>query len=285
MHDLISRIEAEISAKIIRQQTVGGGCIAQTDVITDENGRNYFLKQGLKGDNFKKEANSLNELERCGVFRTPKVLGIGTDYLLLENISPGTKPISFFESFGAKFAKLHRYTAPEFGFFENNYIGSNPQINICDNSDCNNWPQFYFNKRLLYQFRLCEHNAYADDAFTKAFVKLESKIETILDCNPEPPALLHGDLWGGNYMVDKMGNPVLIDPAVYYGNREADLAMTKLFGGFEANFYRSYHKTYPLQEGYEYRENIYILYHVLNHLNIFGISYKNQALQLINSYL
>ena len=101
----------------------------------------------------------------------------------------------------------------------------------------------------------------------------------------EKPALLHGDLWGGNFMVDEDGSAVLIDPAVYYGHREADLGMTKLFGGFSSEFYKSYHDVFPLNDGYEYRENIYKLYHVLNHLNLFGVGYYSQALSLIKFYI
>ncbi|MDZ7626517.1 MAG: fructosamine kinase family protein [Ignavibacteriaceae bacterium] len=119
----------------------------------------------------------------------------------------------------------------------------------------------------------------------KGISKLENKIQEIIGDTQEKPSLLHGDLWGGNYMVDENGNAVLIDPAVYYGHREADLGMTKLFGGFSSEFYRAYNETFPLEDGYEYRENIYKLYHVLNHLNLFGGGYYSQALSLIKYYV
>ena len=115
--------------------------------------------------------------------------------------------------------------------------------------------------------------------------ELGNKIEEILSGSEEKPALLHGDLWSGNYMPDENGNACLIDPAVYYGHREADLAMTKLFGGFDSNFYSAYNEAYPLKDGWRYRENIYKLYHVLNHLNLFGWGYYSQAISLIKSYL
>ena len=119
----------------------------------------------------------------------------------------------------------------------------------------------------------------------KGISKLENKISEIIGDTNEKPSLLHGDLWGGNYMVDETGSAVLIDPAVYYGHREADLGMTKLFGGFGSEFYQSYNEEFPLQDGFEYRENIYKLYHVLNHLNLFGVGYYSQAMSLIKYYV
>jgi len=118
----------------------------------------------------------------------------------------------------------------------------------------------------------------------KRISKLEDKIESII-ATGEKPTLLHGDLWSGNYMIDENGSPVLIDPAVYYGHREADIGMTKLFGGFGSEFYSTYNEEFPLEDGYEYRENIYKLYHVLNHLNLFGGGYYHQAISLIKFYI
>ena len=115
--------------------------------------------------------------------------------------------------------------------------------------------------------------------------KLEENIEGIISNNNEKPSLLHGDLWSGNYIDDENGSAVLIDPAVYYGNREADLGMTKLFGGFSSEFYKSYNEAYPLPDGFDYREKIYMLYHFLNHLNLFGGSYYSQAISLIKFYI
>jgi fructosamine-3-kinase len=116
-------------------------------------------------------------------------------------------------------------------------------------------------------------------------LKLENNIDSILKLDDIKPSLLHGDLWGGNYLIDEKGFACLIDPAVYYGHREADLAMTKLFGGFDSTFYLAYDEEYPLDDGYAYRENIYKLYHILNHLNLFGTGYLNQAIQLMNFYI
>lgn len=147
------------------------------------------------------------------------------------------------------------------------------------------WATFYFHKRLLFQYQLAEKRGYSTSRLTKGFARLESMIENILAGSEEPPSLLHGDLWSGNYMCDEEGNAVLIDPAVYYGHREAELAMTRLFGGFPPAFYEGYNQTYPLPEDWEYRENIYKLYHILNHLNLFGKSYLSEAEFLLEFYL
>ncbi|TRX71476.1 fructosamine kinase family protein [Carboxylicivirga sp. M1479] len=273
-------IENHLNCKIIYEKEIGGGCIAQTSVISMSNGKNYFLKTGFKGSMFSCEANGLKELQKAKAIRIPELILHADDFLLLEHIESGKKKPSFYKQFGEQLAKVHQVKNDAFGFFENNYIGSNPQIN----SYRSNWIDFYFENRLMPQYRLAENNGYCDHDFSTAFKSIESQLTKILNDSEEAPCLLHGDLWGGNYLVDIHGNPVLIDPAVYYGHREADLAMTKLFGGFDNVFYQSYHQTYPLKEGYLYRENIYLLYHVLNHLNLFGTSYKQQALALMRSY-
>ncbi|MCG8578695.1 MAG: fructosamine kinase family protein [Bacteroidales bacterium] len=279
-NNIITKIEEILQCSITHQDMVGGGCIAQTSVIGTDQNRSYFLKQGFRGAMFRMEANGLKELTRANAIRIPQVILVGDDYLLLEQIASGQKKAGFFSNFGSKFAKMHQYTSHSFGFYEDNFIGSTPQVN----NRMDNWTDFYFSNRLLYQYRLAEKNGYGDSTFQKAFAVIERNIDSILKGSEESPCLLHGDLWGGNYMVDEEGEPVLIDPAVYYGHREADLAMTKLFGGFNNEFYKSYQEAYPLKDGYEYRENIYLLYHVLNHLNLFGSSYKQQAVRLMNYY-
>lgn len=277
---IINHIENLLNAEIVDKNSISGGCIAQTNVISVSNGKSYFLKQGFSNSMFFKEANGLYELQKANTIKTPEVIAVNEDYLLLENISTGTKSHSFFSSFGEAFAKLHKYTSDTFGFYEDNFIGSTPQINTISND----WTDFYFTNRLLYQYKLAEKNGYVNSSFKNAFQNIEQNISSILNGSEEPPSLLHGDLWSGNYMVDIKGQAVIIDPAVYYGHREADLAMTKLFGGFTNKFYESYNNEYPLKDGYNYRENIYLLYHVLNHLNLFGTSYIMHALELINSY-
>ena len=234
---------------------------------------------------FVKEAIGLNELAKANTLRVPKVISFSEDTILLEFILTGNKNKNFFEEFGRDFAEMHKFTSEAFGFFEDNYIGSNPQKNIPDENEKSSWSNFYFNKRILYQVQLAEKLGNSTSELRKLVTRLEGRIEKILGVNDEKPSLLHGDLWGGNYMVDENGSAGIIDPAVYYGHREADLGMTRLFGGFSSEFYESYNEIFPLKEGSEYRENIYKLYHVLNHLNLFGGSYYSQAISLIKFYI
>lgn len=282
-----TRIEEKLSTKIKSMSSLSGGCISDAFRIITEENEQYFLKfnSSSSNDMFIKEANGLLELEKPNAIRIPKVLSYDEDYILLELIQSGNKRKNFFEEFGIRFAEMHKYTADEFGFKEDNYIGSNPQVNIPGQKEKSDWAVFYFNKRILYQLKLAEKLGYATSELRKGVSKLEEKIEKILGNSEEKPSLLHGDLWSGNYMVDENGDAVLIDPAVYYGHREADLGMTKLFGGFSSEFYKSYNETFPLKEGYDYRENIYKLYHVMNHLNLFGGGYYSQAISLIKYYI
>lgn len=282
-----NKIESVIADKIISQKPVSGGCINNAEIITTQSGKTYFLKTNSNSpkDMFLKEANGLVEIAKANVIRVPKVIFAADDFLILENIVPKTKNKMFWENFGRDFGKLHKFTSKSFGFYEDNYIGSTQQLNIPTTTEATNWIEFYFNKRLLYQYRLAETKGYADKELHKAFSLMESRINIILnDCDAKP-SLLHGDLWSGNFITDDSGNACVIDPAVYYGHREADLAMTKLFGGFDPRFYSAYIEENPLNDGYIYRENLYKLYHVLNHLNLFGSGYYNQAVDLINFYI
>jgi len=281
------KIEEIVKEKITSQYSVSGGCINDARILHTDSGKQFFIKSNYTNlpGMFFNEANGLKELAKANALRVPKVIYVEEDFILLEVIKSRTKSNNFFEDFGRRFARLHKYSEKIFGFYENNYIGSTPQINIPDISEQSDWTRFYFNKRLKFQFNLAEKNGFAGKELRKAFSQLEDRIEKILLCDVEKPSLLHGDLWNGNFMIDENGNACLIDPAVYYGNREADLAMTKLFGGFENKFYSAYDEEFPLQNGYEYRENIYKLYHVLNHINLFGSRYCQQAVSLIKYYL
>jgi fructosamine-3-kinase len=278
--NIYNQISSIIKEEIINDTFVGGGCIADSKIITTSSGKKIFLKQGCSKQMFLCEANGLNEIKKSQTISTPNVIESNKNFLLLEYIPQGTKSPKTFQLFGEQFAKMHQYSNSAFGFYENNFIGNTPQIN----TPSNNWTDFYFTNRLLYQFKLAEKNKYSTPEFIKAFKKLESNIDEILKGSEENPSLLHGDLWAGNYIISSNDAPYIIDPAVYYGHREADLAMTKLFGGFTQDFYEAYNNTFPLKDGYDFRENIYLLYHVLNHLNLFGSSYYHQTLNLMNYY-
>jgi len=284
---ITKRIEYFRGSAVKKTESLSGGCISNSYKVKFEDDISCLIKinEQSPADMFIKEAHGLQELRKADAIKVPEVILYDEGFILLEFIKTGVKLRNFFNEFGRKFALLHKFTNDEFGFYEDNYIGSTPQININDETTKNNWTSFYFNKRLLYQFKLAEKNGYADSSLRDAFIKIEDKIEYILGISDERPTLLHGDLWSGNYMTDENGEACLIDPAVYYGNREADLAMTKLFGGFSTSFYGAYNEAFPLREGWKYRENIYMVYHVLNHLNLFGRGYYSQALELMKFYI
>jgi protein-ribulosamine 3-kinase len=285
--EIKNKIEKYFKKDILDIKNLSGGCISNAYKIELSDDEAIFLKvnDNNKSDGmFIKEAHGLKELAKAKAIRIPKVFFAEEEYLILEYIQTGYRRNDFFEVFGIKFANLHKFHGAKFGFYEDNYIGSNPQKNTPSKSEENNWAEFYFNKRIMPQYQLAEQNGYATNELKKGIKKLEGKIEGVLKGSEERPSLLHGDLWSGNFMEDENGMACLIDPAVYYGHREADLAMTKLFGGFSKIFYDSYNHYFPLKEGYEYRENIYKLYHVMNHLNLFGKGYYQQVISIINYY-
>ncbi|MFZ1288861.1 MAG: fructosamine kinase family protein [Melioribacteraceae bacterium] len=276
-----NNLENILNKKIISVQNVGGGCIADSQIVKTENGEKYFVKKYSNSKINLAEANGLNEIAKSKAIRVPKVIFVNDEFLILEFIDSKSKAKYFSDTFGRQFAKMHKFTADKFGFFEDNFCGSNHQKNLPKNE---NWIEFYFENRLKFQFKLAEKNGFANLELRKEFFNIEKNISKIFDGSENLPSLLHGDLWNGNIISDEKGNPCLIDPAVYYGNREADLAMTKLFGGFDFEFYNAYNEEFPLVENWQYRENIYKLYHVFNHLNLFGMGYFSQTLSLMKSY-
>jgi len=259
------------------------GYFPTTGKLQTESGKSYFLKSGSPSRIYQCEANGLNELRKANAIGVAEVIAATDTFILTKFIERGSCRTDFHADFGRQFATMHRYQSEHFGFFEDNFIGANPQLNCATDDEKNNWPAFYFNKRLLYQFKLAEQNGYVSSRLRQHFSILESKIERILEGSEEAPTLLHGDLWPGNYISNEQGSVVLIDPAVYYGHREADLAMTKLFGGFSPAFYAAYQEENPLPDGWQYRENIYKLYHLLNHLNLFGRSYLPEVESMVFS--
>lgn len=265
---------------------VGGGSINRTGTLELSNGVTLFLKENSRRhtDLFKAEAAALEALRAAQGPRVPEPIALVEDdrnqYLLMEAIEPGRKGGGFFSRFGRELAELHQSNRGEaFGFSMDNHIGSTPQKNPWTES----WTEFYGEQRLRFQIELARRKGLADGSMVSGVESIIGKLHTLLP-EPEHPALLHGDLWGGNYMVDEEGEPVLIDPAVYYGHREADLAMTELFGGFSPEFYRAYDETFPLQPGYRERVDLYNLYHLLNHLNLFGGGYAGSCRSIIRRY-
>lgn len=256
---------------------VGGGCINSAWRI-DGNGRSYFVKLNApdKANMFSAEADGLGEIAKSGTVRVPRPVCHGANcdgsWLVLEYITMVRGGDSGMRTLGQRLAAMHRVTGKAFGWRRDNTIGATPQIN----TPSGDWMAFWREHRLGRQLRLAAAKGYRGRLQRDGEALLE-KLPAFLDAYRPQPALLHGDLWSGNVGFDETGNPVIFDPAVYYGDREADLAMTELFGGFSADFYAAYREAYPLDGGYARRKTLYNLYHVLNHLNLFGGGYLGQA--------
>ena len=266
---------------------ISGGCIHHAAKLQLKDGRDFFCKSSSGAiDMFAQEALGLAALSNAQVIYVPKVIGIGiiqedVGCLLLEHISPGHPGQNFWADFGQRFAKLHRTaTAESFGWSSDNYIGSSIQKNNAHDD----WPAFFAESRLGYQLRLARQNAVGSRALFQYGERLINRIDQILAAPSEPPSLLHGDLWSGNYLVSDGGEPVVIDPAVYYGHREADFAMPLLFGGFATDFFDAYNEQWPLADGWQERAEIYKLYHLLNHLNLFGAGYLDSCIEIAKKF-
>jgi len=268
-----------------REQSVGGGCINAAHVLEDDD-RRYFVKlnDAARLDMFAAEAQGLEEIIRAKAIRAPAPVCYGTAddqaYLVLEFIALGHGGQASQEQLGQQLAGLHRVTRPHYGWTRDNTIGATPQ----HNTECGDWVEFWRTQRLGFQLQLAAGKGYGGRLQTQG-ERLLMELPALLAGHSPPAALLHGDLWSGNYSVDAQGTPVIFDPAIYYGDRETDLAMTELFGGFSPRFYQSYNEAYPLPDGYRLRKSLYNLYHVLNHLNLFGGGYLAQAEQLLGSLL
>jgi protein-ribulosamine 3-kinase len=250
--------------KIEHAAAASGGCIHQCYRVTIE-GRSRFLKtnEPSHADAFAAEAEGLRALRSAGA-RAPEPMAhgvaAGKAYLLLEHLTLDGK--SDFAALGRMLAGLHRASGTRFGWHRDNYIGATPQ----PNSWCDDWREFWIKQRIRPQLEFAKRNGFAI---------VEPSYSSLEGHRPRP-SLLHGDLWSGNCGFTA-GGPVVFDPAVYYGDREADLAMTELFGGFPPVFYEAYHEAWPLEAGYERRKLLYNLYHLLNHLNLFGVGYLGQV--------
>lgn len=245
---------------------VAGGCIHRCYRVTI-GGKPGFIKanEARFADAFAAEADGLEALRAARV-RAPQALRHGTQgpyaFLLLEFLD--LKGSGDWAALGRMLAQAHRQTGPAFGWARDNYIGSTPQRNGWRDD----WRTFFAERRLAPQLELGRSKGFAID--------LGKALDALQSHRPQP-SLLHGDLWSGNVAFTPDGAPVLFDPAVYYGDREADLAMTELFGGFPDEFYAAYEAAYPLEPGYSLRKHVYNLYHLLNHLNLFGGGYLGQV--------
>jgi fructosamine-3-kinase len=233
---------------------------------------------------FDAEAQGLREMAAINAVRVPEVICYGQadghSYLVLEYIALGGLRGKASALLGQQLAKMHRATQPYFGWHIDNTIGSTPQIN----ERSHDWLQFWQQQRLGQQLSFAANNGFGGRLQQRG-EKLLADLPALLDGYEPQASLLHGDLWGGNAAADDRGNPVIFDPACYYGDRETDLAMTELFGGFGSDFFAAYQAEYPLDSGYQLRKTLYNLYHILNHLNLFGGGYLGQAESMIDRLL
>ena len=264
--------------------SVGGGSINEAFKISTNQGP-FFIKKNSAArlpQMFEKEALGIKLLCESKEIIVPEVIGFckidDSVFLILNYIEPGIIGSSFWDDFGTQLANLHRHTADNFGLNHDNYIGSLHQIN----KQHSTWSEFFRKERLEYQVKLARDNGKIGKETVAAFERLYIQLENIFPI--ESPALLHGDLWSGNFMVHENGQPIIIDPAVYYGHREMDLGMSQLFGGFNQQFYTSYNNHYPLQKGWEERLQYCNLYPLLVHVNLFGGSYLQSVKAILKKF-
>lgn len=263
------------------ERPVGGGSINRVSVLEGA-GQRYLVKLNDAGrlDMFEAEFEGLSEIAATGTVRVPNPICHGTagnrSYLVLEYLELETPTDRHAEKLGHQLAEMHRHVGERFGWHRDNTIGTTSQPNEWDDD----WITFLRDQRLGHQFRLL-----GDPGLSDMWAGLSRKLPDLFVRYSPRPSLIHGDLWGGNWSGLANGDPVIFDPATYYGDREMEIAMTELFGGFPAAFRTAYDDAWPLDEGYEQRKPLYLLYHVLNHANLFGGGYVGQARRLISRLL
>lgn len=281
--------------RIVSKRPVHGGDINESYCLSLSDGSAVFMKcNAIKNLSFfEAEAKGLEALRQTETIGVPKALALGTDkaqrisFLLMEYLERAAKLTGYWEMFGRELAAMHRADCSEFteakqgrpfGFTHDNYIGASPQIN----TPKENWITFFRECRLLPQIKMAER--YLDSKMRKQFTKLMDHLDSYL-VEPKFPSLIHGDLWSGNSVCGPNGKAWILDPAVYVGHYEAELAMTELFGGNPQSFYDAYHEVTPIDSGYHDRRDLYNLYHMVNHLNLFGGTYLGSVQRILNRYV
>ncbi len=267
--------------QVVEFRPVAGGCINQGAILRTNGGPSFFLKQNAAAPEamFRREADGLRALVVEGGPRLPAPLLAGPNFLLLEDLRPAAPAPGYWETFGRQLARLHNHTADTFGFQHDNFLGTTLQ----PNPPTVDGFEFFAVHRLEYQARLAHSRGRLAAGDLERVLKLARSLR---DWIPEQPAsLIHGDLWSGNALTGPAGEPAIIDPAAHYGWAEAELGMTDLFGGFPDRFYAAYLEARPLEAGWRERLPIYNLYHLLNHLNLFGESYLGQVQAILMRYV
>lgn len=278
--ELIQEISAREGFEVSTHTSLAGGSINDVFLLKTSEGKKVVKINSLSAfpGMFSAEKAGLQALKNVGSIDVPEVLGLGeigdTAYLLLEYKKEAPQKRHFWDRFAEDLAALHRNSAEQFGFEEDNYIGSLPQYNGRESSAAD----FYIRQRLEPQLRMASKNGFSFEHLDLIFRNISEAIPT------EAPALIHGDLWGGNYIINEKGLPCLIDPAVSYGPREMDLAMMKLFGGFPEKVFSAYAEIFPPEPGFQERVELWQLYYLLVHLNIFGSSYLGGVTRILKSF-
>ena len=272
------------SFAVSQQQALTGGSINNASMLSADDGRQFFVKTNASGrqDMFEAEAEGLREIVSSHSIRTPKPICYGDDgsqsYIVLEYLDLSGRADQ--HSLGQQLAQMHQVTAERFGWRIDNTIGATFQ----QNTEMDDWPAFWRDQRLGFQLRLAADNGYGGELQALG-EKLMVEMPVLFEGREIRPSMLHGDLWGGNVGGLADGTPVIFDPALYYGDREADIAMSYLFGGFLPDFYSGYQETFPLDDGFVSRITFYNLYHIINHLNLFGGGYHSQAINMLEQVL
>ncbi len=275
----------QLPFKVKSAQSKSGGSINSAYKLQGDE-ISYFVKlnRGALLPMFEAELEGLEEMAESQTIRVPRGIACGTydgeSFLILEHIDLGSGGSESDRLLGLQLAQLHRTKKKYFGWRRDNTIGSTPQVNNASG----NWIEFWRDHRIGFQLQLAERNGFGSK-IQKSGERLCDSLDAFFSSHQPEPSLLHGDLWAGNAAVDDLGQPVIFDPACYYGDREADLAMTELFGGFGADFYAAYDEAYPLDPGYKTRKKLYNLYHILNHANLFGGGYLGQAERITEGLL
>ena len=279
-------IESLLESPIVQTRQVHGGDINEASRIQCADGRQFFIKTNPSAPSnmFLREREGLDWLRGKHGLKVPEVLhcssGDEPAYLIMEWIAPGRRVSNFEEQLGRGLAKLHLDAPDAFGWHADNFIGHLAQANRVTST----WLQFYREQRLLPQIELANKRNRLSSGAMRALERLLGVLDNHLPAN-ERPARLHGDLWSGNVHTDEEGQPVLIDPAVYGGHREIDLAMMKLFGGFSDRTFEAYHEVYPLEPGWKTRVELNQLYPLLVHVNLFGGHYAQSVERIANRYI
>ena len=284
METFITYLSKKLGESILKYKSISGGDISNAFLLSLEK-QDYFLKINSNPnalDMFEAEQKGLTTIAKTNTIKTPKIIDCDKfedkAYLLLEYIPSKQPTDNDFEKFGRQLAELHLSASNTFGFDTDNFIGSIPQ----SNHKHKNWVTFYAKERLIPQLQLALKDKLLN---AKEIPEEEEIIEVIHNfCKNNTSTLLHGDLWSGNYIIAENGKPYLIDPAVYYGHNEVDIAMSQLIGGFPLSFYKSYHDLIPKSSYYEDCIKLYQLYYFLVHLNLFGKLYYGSVKQIIKNY-